>query len=97
MRAVLLVLILGVVALIAAVATGLLDINQVRGAKAPDVEASGSGVTASGGQAPAFDIETGSVAVGTRDANVKVPAIEVKPAGNEAAAAENQSAPANGL
>ena len=99
MRAVLLVLILAVVAIIIAIASGFLDINQVRGARAPDIDASRSGVTASGGQAPAFDVETGTVSVGTRDANVKVPAITVNPAGNEAASApaENQAAPVNGM
>ena len=88
MRAVLLVLILAVVAIIAAIATGFVDIDQVRGARAPDIDASRNGVTASGGQAPAFDIETGSVSVGTRDA--KVPALTVNPAGNDAAPAQNQ-------
>jgi hypothetical protein len=97
MRAILLVLILAVVAIIALVATGLIDIRQVRGARAPDVDASRNGVTASGGQAPAFDIETGSVSVGTRDANVKVPALKVNPAGNDAAPAQNQAAPVNAM
>lgn len=94
MRAILLVLILAVVVIIGLVASGLVDIRQVRGARAPDVDASRNGVTASGGQAPAFDIETGSVSVGTRDANVKVPELRVNPAGNEAAPAQNQAAPA---
>ena len=99
MRAVLLVLILAVVAIIIAVASGFLDINQIRGAKAPDIDATRNGVTATGGQAPAFDVETGSVSVGTRDANVKVPALKVNPAGNDAAAApaDNQAAPVNGM
>ena len=44
MRAILLILILAVLAVIAAIATGLIDINQVRGAKAPDIDASRSGV-----------------------------------------------------
>ena len=96
MRAILLVLILAVVAIIALVATGLVDVRQIRGAKAPDIDASRNGVTASGGQAPAFDIETGSVSVGTRDAKVKVPALQVNPAGN-AAATQNQAAPANAM
>jgi hypothetical protein len=65
MRAVLLILILAVVVVIIAIGSGFLDINQVRGAKAPDIDASRNGVTAVGGQAPAFDIETGSVAVGS--------------------------------
>ena len=97
MRAILLVLILAVVAIIALVATGLIDIRQVRGAKAPDLSATSNGVTAKGGQTPAFDIETGSVSVGTRDAKVKVPALRVNPAGNDAAAAQNQAAPVNGM
>jgi len=91
MRAVLMVLIVAVLAVIAAVATGFLDINQVRGAKAPDLDASKNGITATGGQAPAFDVETGSVKVGSQDANVKVPRLEVSRPENEAATATNNS------
>ena len=92
MRAILLILILAVVILIVAIATGFLDINQVRGAKAPDIDASRNGVTATGGQAPAFDIETGSVAVGTREANVAVPTLEVKrPTDNHAETVTNNA------
>ncbi|MEO7240786.1 MAG: hypothetical protein ABIW16_05240 [Sphingomicrobium sp.] len=89
MRAILMILILGIVVLIAAVATGMLNINQIRGAKAPTIAATGNGVVAKGGQAPAFDIETGSVAVGTKSANVTVPVpnLQVNPAGGPAAAA----------
>ena len=99
MRAILLVLILAVVAIIIAIASGFLDINQIRGARAPDIDASRNGVTATGGQAPAFDVETGTVSVGTRDANVKVPSLTVNPAGNDAAPApaNNQAAPVNGM
>ena len=93
MRAILLVLILVIVAAIVLLTTGLVDINTVRGARAPDVDASRSGVTASGGQAPAFEVETGTVAVGKRETTVNVPTLEVrKPGGNEAAPAP---APAN--
>ena len=74
MRAILLILILAVVALIVLMATGLIDINQTREAKAPNISASGDGITASGGQAPAFDVETGTVTVGTKPANVVIPA-----------------------
>jgi hypothetical protein len=104
MRAILLVLILAVVAIIAAVASGFLNINQVRGARAPDIAAGRDGVTATGGQTPRFDIETGSVGVGTRDAAIKVPQIQVNPPANQAAPqnppapsqpATNQPAPAN--
>lgn len=78
MRAILLILILGVVALIAAFATGYLDINQTRGARAPAVEASDGTIRTSGGQSPAFEVQTGSVEVGSREANVDVPKVEVK-------------------
>ena len=78
MRAILLILILVVVALIAAISTGLIDITQTRGARAPNVAASEGSIRAQGGQSPAFEVQTGSVEVGTREANVAVPKIEVK-------------------
>lgn len=78
MRAVLLVLILGVVALIAAFATGLIDVSQTREARAPAVKASNGAIRAQGGQSPAFEVQTGSLEVGSREANVAVPKIEVK-------------------
>ena len=80
MRAILLLLILVVVVAIAAVATGFIDINQTRPARAPDVDATARGIEASGGQTPKFEIDTGQVAVGSRDATVKLPAINVRPA-----------------
>ncbi len=85
MRAIILILILVILAIIAAVATGFLDINQVRGGKAPHISATQNGITAKGGQAPAFDVETGSVKVGTTQSTVKVPSVEVVRPGNEAA------------
>ena len=91
MRTVILVLILVVVALIIAIQTGFLSIQQTRGAQAPNISANESGVTASGGQAPAFDVETGKVAIGSRDQNVtvQVPTVEVQRPGDT-----NQAAPA---
>jgi hypothetical protein len=77
MRAVLLVLILGIVAIVAAIATGFLDINQIRGAKAPEVATTRNGISAKGGQVPSFAVETGSVKVGTSEANVMVPKVTV--------------------
>jgi hypothetical protein len=91
MRAVILVLIVVIVAIIAAVATGYLDINQIRGAKAPQVVATGNGITAKGGQAPSFDVETGSVKVGSTETKVKVPTLEVRPAGNQATPVTNNA------
>ena len=83
MRGLLLILIVIVVALIAAVASGFLNINQIRGAEAPVVSATHNGVVAKGGQAPAFDVQTGSVEIGTRNATVKLPEVQVKPPANE--------------
>jgi hypothetical protein len=84
-RAILFILIIAVLAIIAAIASGFLDINQIRGARAPQISTTGNGVTAKGGQAPAFEVETGSVKVGTKQTTVKVPALEVqKPSNNDA-------------
>ena len=91
MRAVLLVLIIAVIAVIIAIGTGFIDINQIRGAKAPQVAATANGVTAKGGQAPAFDVETGSVKVGTKESKVKVPTLQVVPPNNQAAATTNNA------
>ena len=77
MRAILLILILAVVALIIALASGFLDVTQTRSASAPDVDASRNGITATGGQTPAFDVETGTVSVGAQRANVTVPVPQV--------------------
>jgi hypothetical protein len=79
MRAIILILILAVVALIAAVATGFIDINQTREARAPQISATGNGVAAQGGQTPAFEVETGSVEVGTGTANVAAPTVKIEP------------------
>jgi hypothetical protein len=105
MRAVLLILILAVVAIIAAVATGMIDISQTREARAPQISATSNGVSASGGQSPAFQVETGSVQVGTGATNVTTPTVRiegkqtqvqtpkvtVQRAGNQAAPATNSA------
>ena len=93
MRAILFILILAVVAVIAAIATGFLNIEQTRQAEIPDVDATGKGVRAQGGQTPAFDVETGTVAVGTRPTNVTVPVpqVEVRPPEQNQSAAGNQA------
>ena len=98
MRAVLLVLILAVVLVLAAIWSGFLNINQTREARVPNVAATGDGVAASGGQTPAFDVETGSVSVGTTQTNVTLPVPQVQvnpPAGNEAQPQQQQPAQGN--
>jgi hypothetical protein len=90
MRAIIFILIIAVLAGIAAFATGFLNISQTRDAQAPNVAATGSGVSAKGGQAPAFDVQTGSLKVGAKDRNVTVPTLQVqKPEDQQAAATNN--------
>jgi hypothetical protein len=92
MRTVIIILILAIVVIIGGIASGFVDISQIRGAKAPQISATNNGVVAKGGQTPAFDVETGSVKLGTKDATVKVPAVEVqRPGANQAAAATNNA------
>ena len=86
MRAIILILILAIVILLIGVGSGFIDVNQTREAKAPDISASNNGVVAQGGQTPAFDVETGQVKVGGKDATVKVPAVEVVRPDNQAPA-----------
>jgi len=83
MRPILLILVLVVIAFIIAIATGFLHISQTRTAAAPDVSVNRAGVSASGGRAPAFDVETGSVSIGTRQQQVKVPSVQVSPPANQ--------------
>jgi hypothetical protein len=91
MRAVIFILIILVILALIAIWTGFLDINQIRGAQAPQISATHNGVTAKGGQAPAFDIETGSVKVGTSQTTVKVPSLQVQPPQNQAAPATSNA------
>ena len=91
MRAILLILIVALVVVIIAVATGFLNISQIRGGQLPSVTANGTGIKAQGGQAPAFDVETGSVKVGTQPANVQLPTLEVSQPSNAAAASANNA------
>ena len=91
MRAVILILVILILAVIGAIATGFLDINQIRPARAPEITATSNGITAKGGQAPAFDVETGTVKVGTGNATVKVPKLEVVQPQNQAAAVTNNA------
>ena len=94
MRTIILILVVAVLALIAAVASGLINVNQTREAKVPELSANGNGVTAAGGQTPAFEVETGQVAVGTRNENdtVKVPTLEVRQRDSSKAAPDNAAA-----
>ena len=63
---------------VAALATGYLDISQTREASVPEIRADDGAIRAEGGQPPAFKVERGSVELGTREADIAVPKIEVK-------------------
>ena len=79
MRAIFIVLIVGVLVVIGLFATGLLHLNQTQPAQVPSVAVRDGAVVTKGGQAPSFEVETGPVAVGTerRDVNVAVPVVRV--------------------
>ncbi|MEO7563936.1 MAG: hypothetical protein ABIR63_07100 [Sphingomicrobium sp.] len=79
MRPAIFILILAVVVVLIGIGTGFIDINQIRGAQAPEITATHNGVMAKGGQTPAFDVETGSIKVGTKQSTVKVPSVAVVP------------------
>ncbi len=78
MRAVFLILIVAVVALIAAVLTGMIETSLTRPAEAPGITAADGKIIARPGQAPAFDVQTGSVGVGPGK-TVAVPKVEIQP------------------
>ena len=69
------VILIIVALVIAAFAFGLVNIDQTKTAKLPDVK-----VETSGGQAPAFDLDTAKVDVGTKTETVQVPTISVEKA-----------------
>lgn len=64
-----------VLLVVAAFAFGLIDVDQTKEAVAPTVS-----VETSGGQAPAFDVNTADVDVGTKTETVEVPTVDVTPA-----------------
>ena len=70
MRAILVLAALVVLALIAAVALGLIDVSQTQQAKLPSVEVKG-------GQLPEFDADVADVDVSTANTTVNVPTVDV--------------------
>ena len=62
--------IIAILAIIAAFAFGLIDISQTREARLPDV-------SVQGGQAPAFDVSTAKVDIGSKHTDVTVPKVDV--------------------
>lgn len=64
------VAVIAILAVIAAFAFGLIDINQTKQTKLPEV-------SVQGGQAPAFDVNTAKVDVGSKKTDITVPKVEV--------------------
>ncbi|HEY0627256.1 MAG TPA: hypothetical protein VGD10_11050 [Allosphingosinicella sp.] len=72
-RTILVILAIAALVLLVLLATGILNVNQTKEAKLPDVD-----VSAQGGQAPAFDVDAKQVVVGTKETNVSVPDVDVE-------------------
>ena len=71
-----LIAILVIVAIVvAAFAFGFINIDQTQSAKLPDVK-----VETSGGQAPAFDVDTAKIDVGTEKKTIEVPTVSMEKA-----------------
>lgn len=70
MRALLILLVIVVIGVIVAVATGLIDVNQTKNAQSPQIRVEG-------GQLPSFDVKTPEVSVGTTNSSVTVPDVSI--------------------
>lgn len=90
MRAIIFILIVAVLVLIGGIATGFLNISQTRSGQVPQVAATHNGVSARGGQAPAFKVQTGSLSVGSSQTSVKVPKLQVQKPGQQQPATNAQ-------
>jgi len=66
----LIIAIVAILAIIAAFAFGIVDVDQTAKTKLPDVEVQG-------GQMPEFDVEAADVDVGTTTTDVAVPTVDV--------------------
>jgi len=93
MRGILLILILVIVLAIGAFATGLLNLNAVQPAQAPTVASEDGKLKVKGGQPPKLQVEAGKIAIGTGQATVPVPRLEVRPAGGGAQQAPTATQP----
>jgi len=93
-RAILLLLIGIIGAAILLVMTGLVDIRQTDPAVMPKVSVNEDGIQAKGGQAPSFDVETGTVSIGNTTRDVTVPTLEVESAA-DGTRSEEPSEPAS--
>ena len=69
-RGLVMILVVAVIALIAAIVFGYVDVSQTRMAALPKI-------SVEGGQAPAFAVKTADVSVGSTQKTVEVPKVDV--------------------
>ncbi len=69
-RGLVILLVVAVIALIAAILLGFVDVSQTRTATLPKI-------SVEGGQAPAFAVKTADVSVGSTEKTVDVPKVDV--------------------
>jgi hypothetical protein len=72
-RLILTILILAVLALIAAIATGLVNLNASGELRPPKVN-----ITAEGGEVPKLDVDTDKVVVGTTNSTIGLPEVGMR-------------------
>ena len=97
MRSIILILILAVVLGIAAFATGLLNLTPTQQGRVPTVAAEDGKLKVKGGELPAARVEAGKLAIGQGEATVKVPRLEVRPAGSQPAAPADNAVSTNAV
>jgi hypothetical protein len=71
MRVILVLLVIVVIAAIAAISLGYVDVSQTRKGALPTI-------AVTGGSAPAFDVKTANVSVGTENHMVQTPVVNVQ-------------------
>ena len=88
MRVILFILIIAVAGLLIAIGTGFMSIRPTSTAEQAKIGTS-KDQSINVSQTPTFDIETGSVAVGTKRKTMTVPVLKVVPPGQQANTVKN--------
>lgn len=89
MRVILFILIIAVAGLLIAIGTGFMSIRPTSSSEQAKTGTSSKDLPINVSQTPTFDIETGSVAVGTRRKTMTVPVLKVVPPGQQANTVNN--------
>ena len=91
MRAVILVIIVAVVAILVAFGTGIVGIGQGGAGPRAIYGAGVRGVEAKTGNRPGFDVETGSVKIGRAEPAMPVPKVSIEQAGSNSTVTDANS------